>query len=99
MARDQRVATTELAHGGTVESVSATQTPVPPAPAPGGAGSQTSVIQTESLTKVYQGGTRAVDQLSLSILEGEIFGLLGPNGAGKTTTVGLLTTRIVPTEG
>jgi len=31
--------------------------------------------------------------------EGEIFGLLGPNGAGKTTTVGMLTTRVIPTEG
>ena len=57
------------------------------------------VIRTERLTKVYPGGVRAVDALDLEVRGGEIFGLLGPNGAGKTTTVGLLTTRIVPTEG
>jgi ABC-2 type transport system ATP-binding protein len=41
----------------------------------------------------------ALDNISFSVNEGEIFGLLGPNGAGKTTTIGILTTRIVPTEG
>jgi ABC-2 type transport system ATP-binding protein len=57
------------------------------------------VIRTESLTKVYPGNIRAVDSLDLAVRPGEIFGLLGPNGAGKTTTVGMLTTRIIPTEG
>ena len=57
------------------------------------------VIRTEQLTKVYPGGTRAVDQLDLSVRRGEIFGLLGPNGAGKTTTAGMLTTRVIPTGG
>lgn len=57
------------------------------------------VIRTEALTKVYPGGTRAVDGLDLSVRRGEIFGLLGPNGAGKTTTAGMLTTRVVPTAG
>jgi ABC-2 type transport system ATP-binding protein len=57
------------------------------------------VIRTEGLTKVYPGGLRAVDDLALSVQAGEIFGLLGPNGAGKTTTVGMLTTRVQPTEG
>lgn len=42
---------------------------------------------------------KALDQLSLEIRPGEIFGLLGPNGAGKSTTVGILTTRIRPTAG
>ena len=41
----------------------------------------------------------ALDGLSLEISPGEIFGLLGPNGAGKSTTVGILTTRVRPTNG
>jgi len=62
------------------------------------------VIDIEALTKVYPPGAdgeslTAVNQLDLSIREGEIFGLLGPNGAGKTTTVGMLTTRVLPTSG
>ena len=57
------------------------------------------VIRTEGLTKVYPGDIRAVIDLNLDVDEGEIFGLLGPNGAGKTTTVGMLTTRVIPTEG
>ncbi len=58
------------------------------------------VIRTVELTKVYPGTDfRAVDELTLSVHAGEIFGLLGPNGAGKTTTAGMLTTRVVPTSG
>src|SRR3954447_7064176 len=57
------------------------------------------VMRTEKLTKVYPGGLKAVDELCLEVGRGEIFGLLGPNGAGKTTTAGMLTTRVVPTEG
>jgi len=57
------------------------------------------VIATEGLTKIYPGDILAVDHLDLSVGEGEIFGLLGPNGAGKTTTEGMLTTRVLPTEG
>ncbi len=41
----------------------------------------------------------AVDDVSFEVRRGEVFGLLGPNGAGKTTTVGMLTTRVKPTEG
>src|SRR6184192_1432999 len=41
----------------------------------------------------------ALDDLTLEIHPGEIFGLLGPNGAGKSTTVGVLTTRVRPTSG
>ena len=62
-------------------------------------GSVEEVIRTEHLTKVYPGDIRAVDDLCLEVHRGEIFGLLGPNGAGKTTTAGMLTTRVVPTEG
>ena len=44
------------------------------------------VIEVDHLTKAY-GHTVAVDDVSFSVAEGEIFGILGPNGAGKTTTV------------
>jgi ABC-2 type transport system ATP-binding protein len=56
-------------------------------------------VRVEGLTKVYPGGTCAVDALDLEVAPGEILGLLGPNGAGKTTTAGMLTTRVIPTEG
>ncbi len=48
--------------------------------------STTPIIEVEHLRKVY-GQVVAVDDVSLSVAEGEIFGMLGPNGAGKTTTV------------
>ncbi len=58
------------------------------------------IIETVGLTKTYPGTDfRAVDGLNLSVGTGEVFGLLGPNGAGKTTTVGVLTTRVIPTDG
>jgi ABC-2 type transport system ATP-binding protein len=58
------------------------------------------IIRTTDLVKVYpETDFRAVDELSLTVQPGEIFGLLGPNGAGKTTTVGVLTTRVIPTSG
>jgi ABC-2 type transport system ATP-binding protein len=41
----------------------------------------------------------AVEDISLSIQDGELFGLLGPNGAGKTTTIKMLTTLLIPTAG
>ena len=64
------------------------------------AGGRPEMILTEGLTKIYPGTDfRAVDTLDLSVHAGEIFGLLGPNGAGKTTTAGMLTTRVIPTEG
>ncbi len=56
------------------------------------------IILTNDLTKHYD-DLVAVNNLNLSIEDGEIFGLLGPNGAGKTTTVLMLTTVIKPTEG
>jgi ABC-2 type transport system ATP-binding protein len=56
------------------------------------------VIETEDLTKAYNGQT-AVDRLSFSVLEGEMFGFLGPNGAGKTTTLLMLLGLTEPTSG
>ncbi len=56
------------------------------------------MIETTNLTKKF-GDNTAVDRLTLSIPEGEVFGFLGPNGAGKTTTVRMLTSLIAPTAG
>jgi ABC-2 type transport system ATP-binding protein len=56
------------------------------------------MIRTDNLTKQF-GTVKAVEDLSLEIPEGEVFGFLGPNGAGKTTTVRLLTCLIAPTSG
>ena len=55
-------------------------------------------ILAEGLTKRY-GDLTALDGLSLSITEGELFGFLGPNGAGKTTTIGILTGQLLPDGG
>lgn len=56
------------------------------------------MIETTNLTKKF-GDNTAVDRLTLSIPEGEVFGFLGPNGAGKTTTVRMLAGLISPTAG
>ena len=56
------------------------------------------MIETTNLTKQF-GQNTAVDRLTLSIPEGEVFGFLGPNGAGKTTTVRMLAGLIAPTAG
>lgn len=57
------------------------------------------VIKVENLTKVFNKSLTAVDHVSFSVKEGEIFGFLGPNGAGKTTTINMLITVLKPTEG
>jgi branched-chain amino acid transport system ATP-binding protein len=56
------------------------------------------LLRTEDLTKDF-GKLRAVDNLSLSLAEGEIRGLIGPNGSGKTTVVNLITGVYRPTSG
>jgi len=57
-------------------------------------------IEVRDLTKRYRGnGFAAVDHVSFSVENGEIFALLGPNGAGKTTTIKILTTLLKPTSG
>jgi len=56
------------------------------------------IIETDSLTKHF-GKIVAVDHVSFSVEESEIFGFLGPNGAGKTTTILMLITLLKPTSG
>lgn len=62
------------------------------------------IVQTEQLCKIFRVGfwgrrVMAVDQLSLEVRRGEVFGFLGPNGAGKTTTLKMLMGLIYPTSG
>jgi ABC-2 type transport system ATP-binding protein len=57
-------------------------------------------VEVVDLVKRYpKASVNAVDGVSFAAAAGEVFGLLGPNGAGKTTTVGMLTTRVRPTDG
>src|SRR5512138_472819 len=56
------------------------------------------IITANNLTKRFKSLT-AVDGVSFSIEEGEVFGFLGPNGAGKTTTISILCTLLAPTSG
>jgi ABC-2 type transport system ATP-binding protein len=58
----------------------------------------TTVLQARELTKRY-GALTAVDNLSLEVYEGEVFGLLGPNGAGKTTSINMLCGLLRPDSG
>nr|WP_207753597.1 ABC transporter ATP-binding protein [Clostridium paridis] len=57
------------------------------------------VIEINGITKSYNGKVNAVDDISLEIRDGEIFGFLGPNGAGKTTTIKMITGIIEATKG
>jgi ABC-2 type transport system ATP-binding protein len=67
------------------------------------------VVETNDLRRVYRTTTgvvrrrplevEAVQGITFSIAEGELFGLLGPNGAGKTTTIKMLITLLIPTSG
>ncbi len=58
----------------------------------------TPAIELDHLTRVF-GPVRAVDDVSLQVPQGSIFGFLGPNGAGKSTTLGILTGLDYPTSG
>ena len=56
------------------------------------------MIKTEELTKVY-GDLRAINNLTLELDEGDLFGFIGPNGSGKTTTMRILATLLQPSWG
>lgn len=56
------------------------------------------VLTTEGLTKDFA-GFLAVDDVDLTVRQGELHGLIGPNGAGKTTTFNLITSELTPTSG
>ncbi|MCY0091944.1 MULTISPECIES: ABC transporter ATP-binding protein [Bacillus amyloliquefaciens group] len=56
------------------------------------------IIKTTNLTKVY-GNQKSVDNLNITVNEGDIYGFLGRNGAGKTTTIRMLLGLIKPTHG
>ncbi len=57
------------------------------------------ILEISGLTKVYDGGFKALDDVDLTIRKGEIFALLGPNGAGKTTLIGAVCGLVRPTAG
>lgn len=56
-------------------------------------------IEVSGLSKTYRGGLMAVNDMTLDLPRGMVFGLLGPNGAGKTTTIKMIAGLIVPTAG
>jgi ABC-2 type transport system ATP-binding protein len=57
------------------------------------------IITVKDLVLIYGDGTKAVDNISFDVQEGEFFGFLGPNGAGKSTTIKILTTLLRKTSG
>ena len=56
------------------------------------------MIKLENLTKIYPDGTKAVDEMSFEVEEGEICVFLGPSGCGKTTTMKMIN-RLIPITG
>jgi ABC-2 type transport system ATP-binding protein len=57
------------------------------------------LVELKDLTKYYNSGRPAIDNMSLSLSRGKIVGLLGPNGSGKTTLIKMLNGLLVPTKG
>ena len=58
-----------------------------------------SIVSIKNLSKVYQGGHKALNEINLEIKEGEILALLGPNGAGKTTLISTICGIVSPSSG
>lgn len=58
-----------------------------------------SIVEIHSLSKTYDSGHRALEQVDLDIHEGEILALLGPNGAGKTTMISIVCGLVSPSSG
>src|SRR2546425_12400448 len=77
------------------EGVSITEGAAPAAPSP----SNESGLDLVGLTKVFPGGTVAVDEFNLHVDHGEYVVLLGPSGCGKTTTLRMIGGHQVPTQG
>jgi ABC-2 type transport system ATP-binding protein len=57
------------------------------------------IIEVKDLVLIYSDGTKAVDDISFNVKEGDFFGFLGPNGAGKSTVIKILTTLLRKTSG
>lgn len=57
------------------------------------------MLSFQNVTKIFSGGNKAVNNLSLDVKDGEIFGFLGPNGAGKSTSIKIACGVLYPTEG
>jgi len=56
-------------------------------------------VDVEKVTKIYENGTKALEDVSIKIPEGKIYGLLGPNGAGKSTLIAIISAMITKTSG
>ena len=57
------------------------------------------MIELQGVTKIYEDGTVAVDDISFKVAKGEVFGLIGTSGCGKTTTLKMINRLIEPTRG
>lgn len=57
------------------------------------------MIRIKNVTKIYNNNVKAIDNLNLTVNDGEIVGFIGPNGAGKTTALKMLTGILEPTTG